>query len=457
MMKRLMMLALALAALAFCGQQLLAAEDAPKASGLDALYQSALHQEQAGGNPSDALDTYSRVVAGCEAVAPLASRAQLHIARIYERQGKSDEAIAAYRTLVEKFPASPEAAVAIASLSGLGAAVETSVSLDAEIERKLARRLAQVELANATIDQMADYIKSVAEINIVVDARVRSIAPQDGPGSRNNEPTASLSLRDIAVRDVLNLAAQSFGLDWTVWSGAVYISTDAVTGELRRKRAATATAGEDQTDAFARSAGLKDAKSAELFRQGLLNFEGPQALDVDTGSVTPVPNGADVREFLAKSRDFDIAYLPPYGLIVGPSCRAALVSQYTSVETLPKTVSYPEPASAGPLIEFLATRSRLPEPARSAGLFASGIYATDDGYEFLYRVNACVLQTARGEYFIVTNGAGNDRIVLRYRKVSDKGASPEEAAKRARSDGEREAAPAPRDAGIARLESTKAN
>jgi len=435
MMKRLVMLAMVLAALALLRQELLAAEDAPKPISVDALYQDALHREQAGGAPADVLDTYARVVSACEAVAPLAPRAQLHIAHIYERQGKSEDAISAYRTLLEKYPASPEAAAAIDGLSGLGAAAEASVSVDSEIEQRLARRLAQVELADATIEQMADYIKSVAEINVVVDVKAREMTVEDGPGSRSDERTASLSLRDIAVRDVLNLATQSFGLDWTVWSGAVYISTDTVTGELKRKKAVTVTVVQAPPDPFAGGLDLKDAKGAELFRQGLLNFEGPQALDLDTAAASPIPCNTDVKEFLAKNRDFDVAYLPPYGLIASPACRPALVSQYTRVETLPRTIQYNVPRNAEPLQEFFASR---PQQSGAGNSIQPGIYCDDLGYKYLYRVNTFVIQTPRAEYFLVTDGGNSDRVILRYRKVSDKGASPEEAARRIRGDGQRE-------------------
>ena len=225
------------------------------------LYQDALNKEQGSGDLDGAIAAYRTVVERFESSKPLAAKAALRVAGIYERQDKREDAAAAYRKVIGEFASSGEAAEAQERLKAMG---ETDVSVvGGELEAELARRVAVVDLKDADIDMVVEYLRGAAGVNIVVDSRVRPMLYRPAPVQAAGQPSAAapgasaggsvgvtggvgngslvnmvpvtieLRLRDVAVSDIVNLATRSLGLDWAPWSGAIFISDQGTIAQIK--------------------------------------------------------------------------------------------------------------------------------------------------------------------------------------------------------------------------------
>ncbi|MHC4714847.1 MAG: tetratricopeptide repeat protein [Planctomycetota bacterium] len=209
---------------------------AEKAVDIEMLYQEALHKEEGDGDLEGAINAYKRVLAEYDKTSPLAAKAQLRIAKALERMGKKDEAVAAYREVAAKFTGSAEAAAAEERLSALGVRRETPAPAEIaedpmkkEIQRKIALRLPSFDFPNTTFDMIINILREIGELNIVVDARIT--VP---------DTTLSLQFNNVSLEDVLSYVARMTNLDWTIWKGAIFISTPNFVEEARREEDADA-------------------------------------------------------------------------------------------------------------------------------------------------------------------------------------------------------------------------
>jgi hypothetical protein len=85
---------------------LLLAAMSPPAQGATAgeLLEKAIYAEETVGDLDEAIKLYEQVIAEAKTVKSAAAKAQFRLGVIYEKQGKSDAALAAFRALVENYP-----------------------------------------------------------------------------------------------------------------------------------------------------------------------------------------------------------------------------------------------------------------------------------------------------------------------------------------------------------------
>ena len=77
---------------------------------LETLYQEALHKQEGEGDVDAAAELYKTLIAEGEKTESIVLSARMKLADIFEKQGRTDDALALYGLIVDKAPGSPEAA-----------------------------------------------------------------------------------------------------------------------------------------------------------------------------------------------------------------------------------------------------------------------------------------------------------------------------------------------------------
>ena len=172
-----------------------------------------LAQMQAdGGKIDEALATLGTIAAPFPAYAALA---QLRQAEIYEKAGKTAEAIAAYRATMTKYPGTPESALAHNALEKMGSRSPDAthvplVGKAAELEKKAQEAKVTVSLKEATADNALDRLSmsgiTIRKTDIPKDAKI------------------SMEMRDASVLDGVKRVTEMLGLTYVIVDDAIEVS-----------------------------------------------------------------------------------------------------------------------------------------------------------------------------------------------------------------------------------------
>ena len=227
-----------------------------------------------------------------------------------------------------------------------------------------------------------NYLRSAADINIVLDAAL------SGAAGESDWAVKDLALKDVSVADVLNLVTNGFGLDWTVWSGAVYITTPPKIYDINRavkqalkQQAESAAAPSAELTLLDRKIALLEEQlqgKQKLYKAGVLGGDDFRKAELDLISakleretlLRQLGAPADVKTTDAASRTTGLltmsgetqtvtladADLPPGGAL-------PMALDLDTGETFPSPAEGVSEAAwfaAHPGVDLLSTRGRVP-------------------------------------------------------------------------------------------------
>ena len=172
-----------------------------------------LAQMQAdGGKIDEAIATLGTIDVPFPAYAALA---QLRQAEVYEKAGRTAEAIAAYRATMTKYPGTPESALAHNALEKMGSRSPDAthvplVGKAAELEKKAQEAKVTVSLKEATADNALDRLSmsgiTIRKTDIPKDAKI------------------SMEMRDASVLDGVKRVTEMLGLTYVIVDDAIEVS-----------------------------------------------------------------------------------------------------------------------------------------------------------------------------------------------------------------------------------------
>ena len=195
---------------------------------LEEVYQDALHKEEGEGDLAGAIEgyrnvveSYRRLTAEAGKARSIGAQATLHLAAALEKSGRKGEAIGHYVAVADEFSGTPEADQARKKLQELGVEIAGDDSAQRVIRAKLQKRL-ETEIVGAQVfSALLDQLRKSMGINIVTDDTCASAL---APGDQN---ALTFNVKDLTVEEALTLACKAKGLEWTIYSGAVYIASPA--------------------------------------------------------------------------------------------------------------------------------------------------------------------------------------------------------------------------------------
>jgi len=170
------------------------------------------HMQVDGGKTDEAIATLGAIAVPFPAYAALA---QLRQAEVYEKAGKTAEAIAAYRATMTKYPGTPESTLAHNALEKMGSRSPdaTHVALTgkaAEIEKKAQEAKVTLSIKEMTADNALDRLSksgiTIRKTDIPKDAKI------------------SLEMRDASVLDGVKRVTEMLGLTYVIVDDAIEVS-----------------------------------------------------------------------------------------------------------------------------------------------------------------------------------------------------------------------------------------
>lgn len=208
---------------------------------VDDALQEAIHAEEASGDLDGAITNYKAVIDTyrtqkqmADRMRPSAVTAMLRLAAALEKKGRKGEAIGQYVALTDEFGDTPEAAEARKRLAALGIELPTTTGANTSLEARL-KTILKTESPVSVSPLLADIFAQIASdsgVNVVTDPPGLMRPPGTMP--------PKLRLNGLSVEEALDIVTKSSGvpLDWTVYSGTVYVASPEKIAELKAEEEA---------------------------------------------------------------------------------------------------------------------------------------------------------------------------------------------------------------------------